>query len=354
MNDKKRILLGMSGGVDSSTAIILLKEMGYEVIGLTFNQQTNSDPENLTFLNDAKNAADSLNIKHHIIDISKEFSNSVIKYFIEEYSRGRTPNPCAYCNPNLKFKVLLDYANKENIPLIATGHYAKINFDDQLQQNIISKAKDSTKDQTYFLWGLNPEQMSKIVFPLGNYLKSEIRDIAKRNNINVNSKPDSQEICFIPDNDYRKYLIENANFENKVQKGNFIFRGKIKGTHNGYPFYTVGQRKGLGLSHSEPLYVKSIDANENIINLETIDNISNNYLEAENVNLMINQPLQQEKIYNVKIRYRDQGNEAYCKIENNKLIVEFVNSKNSIAIGQSLVIYDGDMLIGGGIISYVK
>lgn len=344
----------MSGGVDSSVAIIILKELGYEVIGLTFIQHDNSKPENLLFLEDAKNVASTFGIKHHTLDIYKKFNDTVVKYFIKEYSNGRTPNPCAFCNPNIKFKVLMEIAKEENIPLIATGHYANIRYDEKYKQNIISKAKDPSKDQTYFLWGLTDDQVANTLFPLGNYLKSEIREIAVQNNISVKSKPDSQEICFIPDNDYRKFLIENEFFNKKFRKGNFIFREHIKGVHNGYPFYTVGQRKGLGLSHSEPLYIKSIDAKENNIYLETIDNISNNYLEAENINFVVKQPLQENKIYSAKIRYRDPGSEVYCRVENDKLIVEFLDPKNSIALGQSVVIYDGDILIGGGNICKVK
>ena len=350
-NNSKKVLLGMSGGVDSSAALLMLQEKGFEVIGLTFVQD-NTCSKSQQAAEDAALVAKRFNIEHHILDVANEFRGSVIQSFIDEYLRGRTPNPCAFCNRNMKFKVLLDFANKANINFIATGHYANIRFDENYKRYVIHKAKDEKKDQTYFLWGLTQEQLSRIIFPLGNLLKTEIREYATEHNIPVQNKPDSQEICFIPDNDYRKFLVDNV--ETKIEKpGDFMFRGQKKGRHNGFPFYTVGQRKGLGLSHSEPLFVKSIDPENNIINLETIDNIADSRIRASNINFIDESIIQADSEFIAKIRYRDPGTPAKCEIKDGKLFVEFLSPKNSIALGQSLVIYKDDDLLGGGVIDSI-
>lgn len=351
-NTKDKVVIGMSGGVDSSVAVLMLKNQGHEVVGLTFIQDETPKSKNAAL--DAKLVAEKLNIEHHIIDISKAFKDSVINYFIKEYLEGRTPNPCAYCNPNMKFKTLLDFADEQNIKYVATGHYAQINYSKEYDKYVISNAVDASKNQSYFLWGLTQEQMARLIFPLGKLLKTEIREFARENNIITQNKADSQEICFILDDDYRKFLTENV--DKPINKnGNFIFRGEKKGTHNGYPFYTVGQRKGLGLSHIEPLYVRSIDAKRNEIHLETKDNIADSNIIAHSVNLISHDCLSPEKEYLVKIRYRDAGTPAKCKLHDNGMLeVNLLTPKNSIALGQSLVIYEGDDMLGGGIIAQVS
>lgn len=352
MNKLDKVIIGMSGGVDSSVAVLLLQQQEYEVIGLTFVQDKTQKSQNAA--QDAKKVAEKLNIEHHIIDISEEFKASVIDYFIKEYLDGRTPNPCAFCNPNMKFKTLIDFADKHNIKYVATGHYAQISLSPKYNKYVISNAVDTAKNQSYFLWGLTQEQLSRLIFPLGKLLKTEIRELAREHNIITQNKADSQEICFILDDDYRKFLSENVK-KPINRKGNFIFRGEKKGTHDGYPFYTVGQRKGLGLSHSEPLYVRSIDAKNNAIHLETKDNIADSRIIAHSVNLISEDCLSPETEYLVKIRYRDAGTPAKCKILDNGLLeVNLLTPKNSIALGQSLVIYEGDDMLGGGIISEVS
>lgn len=352
MRNNKKVLLGMSGGVDSSVAIILLQEQGYEVEGLTFTQTKAPTDSNHKFVEDAANVASAFNIRHHIADISDDFRNIVIKNFIDEYMHGRTPNPCALCNPQIKFKILNDYAKRLDISYLATGHYAIVKHHPAINKYFLTQPRDIKKDQTYFLWRLTQEQLSKIIFPLGNYEKSEIREIAEHHNITVKDKPDSQEICFIPDNDYRKFLRENTN-KNLDNSGDFVLRDKKIGIHNGCAFYTVGQRKGLGLSYSEPLFVKSIDAKDNVIYLETSENIYNSRLIADSINMLKYDTLDEDKIYSVKIRYRDPGKPAKCKIIDDKLSIEFLEPKKSIAIGQSAVVYENDDIVCGGIIKSV-
>lgn len=350
----KRILLGMSGGVDSSAAAILLSKQGYEVIGLTIDMWKNpeDDPRhsdhNSTVL-EAKAVAQQLEIEHYSIKVHEEFECTVIKNFLNEYQSGRTPNPCVVCNREIKWKYLLIEAEKHNCDFIASGHYARIkkhgnNF-------FIRKAKDQKKDQSYFLWNLPKNILKKIIFPLGDYEKKEVKQIAHMNGFtSLSQKKESQEICFIHDNDYRKFINQNVPDTTPVQ-GNFILEnGKIVGKHKGISFYTLGQRKGLNVALGEPMYVKKIDTETNEITLVPREGAYESKLTAKNINLFLS--LDDHKKYSVKTKIRYKSHESQSKIikEKDTLHVEFKEKVFAITPGQSAVFYRDDLVIGGGII----
>src|SRR6056297_1960065 len=272
---KKRVLLGMSGGIDSSLAAILLIEQGYDVVGLTMKMWDNieKDPRHKNdgahatdSVHEAKAVAEQLNIEHYTENIVHEFNQTVVCNFIDEYLNGKTPNPCVLCNTKIKWNILLRKAKELNCEYIATGHYAQIIKSYSGYQ--LKRAKDKKKDQSYFLWGLTQDILKKSLLPLGKFTKDEIRKMAaKKGFVKLAQKKESQEICFIPDNDYRKYLKTNApEIAQKVGPGNFIsINGEYLGKHEGYPFYTIGQRKGLKIALGEPMYVLKINAKTNEI-----------------------------------------------------------------------------------------
>lgn len=362
MHKKKRVLVAMSGGVDSSVAAALLLEQGFEVIGLTISTHKLEDDcrpvENkksccsYTGSIDAYRVCQILGIEHKMIDLTETFKNTVISNFIEEYLHGRTPNPCVECNTKIKWGPFLTKANEFGAEYLATGHYAKILKNDNNDRYFIRKGVDKSKDQSYALWGLSQEQLARTIFPLAEYTKQEVREIAKKYNLPVFNKIESQDICFIPNNDYHSFIEKQVpEINEKMSSGNIIFRGKIIGKHKGFPFYTVGQRKGLGISFSEPLYVRKINAQDNIIEVDTIDETYDNGLIGENVNLMKYNELDATIVFSVKIRYNDKGKPAYCRIlENGLLQVDFIEKRRAVAPGQSVVIYEGEDVVGGAII----
>lgn len=337
----KRVLIGMSGGVDSSVAAILLKNQGYEVIGATM-VLFDSDNQNVI---EAKKICELLNIEHHTIDLKKEFKEKVINNFIETYINGKTPNPCIECNKYFKFGYLFDKAKELNCDFIATGHYAKIENGKLLKSDVVEK------DQTYFLYKINKNVLNHIIFPLEKYKnKSEIREIAEAYNLPVKDKKDSQEICFIPNNDYTSYLEQNI--DTLPPKGNFILKdGTVIGKHKGIMYYTIGQRKGLGISYHKPLYVTKIDKINNTIILGDEIDLYNKELIANNINLLV------EKLPNnltAKVRYR--SNCSTCNVElinENEMKIEFNEPQKSITPGQSVVLYHDNQCIGGGIIKEI-
>ena len=361
-DNKEKVLIGMSGGVDSSVAVGLMQEMGYSPSGLTITpfkiddackiEEGSKSCCNKQSLIDAIDMAEQFGINHYLAEMTEQFENSVVKNFVSEYLSGRTPNPCVICNPTIKWKALLDKANELGINYIATGHYAQIRYDEALNRKVLCKAKDQAKDQTYFLWRLSKDDIQRTIFPLGNLTKSETRELAAKYNLIVKNKPDSQEVCFIPNDDYREFLSRYLK-QDLEQPGDFLFRGKVIGRHRGYPFYTVGQRKGLGLSHPEPLYVKAIDSVTNVVELETKDNLASTIVYASDVVLSKYDSIPDNSEFIVKIRYRDPGTLALCSMDGNNLRIELLEPKNSIALGQSLVMYEGDDLVGGGIIDKV-
>ena len=361
MEKNSRVLVGMSGGVDSSVTAALLIDMGYEVIGVTiapFNlgkEYTEHYQAKSCFkkssIEDARKVCDSLKIEHLVVDYSETFHQNVAEYFLEEYLAGRTPNPCVQCNPIIKWGKLLETANELGCYYISTGHYANIIEDNG--NYFLEKATDTTKDQTYFLWKLTNDKLKRTLFPLGKYNKTETRKIARDKNLSVFNKAESQEVCFIPDNDYRNYLeLMTKDKQNLPGEGNVIFMNKVLGTHSGYPFYTIGQRKGLGVTYKEPLYVKKIVPESNEVIVGRHGELFNNGLIAGNINLRVSIDFfaKPTNLF-VKVRYKDPGCMAICSIiEEDKLKIEFPDQIRAITPGQSVVIYKENRLIAGGII----
>jgi tRNA-uridine 2-sulfurtransferase len=353
----------MSGGVDSSVAAALLKDQGYKVIGLTLtpikftNDCYKKDFEKscCTYQSmiDAANICEKLNIEHYLIDSSEFFQKNIIDNFVSEYLLGRTPNPCALCNPIIKWGELLKKADSLGAKYIATGHYARIRCDEVSRKSILSKGIDKNKDQSYFLWKLSQQQVARTICPLGDLTKEATRALAKKMELPVFNKVDSQEICFVRDNDYRSYLKENVpDINSNIGEGDIILDGKVIGRHKGYPFYTIGQRRGLGISYTEPLFVKKINPETNTVEVCVDEGLLSDHLFADDINLIHLDSIESQKEFTVKIRYRDKGVKALCSIDaEGKLQVLFNEMRRAIAPGQSVVLYDGDDLIGGGIIS---
>ncbi len=337
----KRVLIGMSGGVDSSVATYLLKKEGYDVIGVTMVLFLKEED---TSIIDAKNVCQMLGIKHYVIDLKKEFKHYVINNFITSYKDGKTPNPCVMCNQYIKFGLLWEKAKELNCDYIATGHYAAI------KDNHLCKI-DSLKDQSYFLYRINKDLLSHIVFPLSTYRdKEEIRSIANHIGLVTANKKDSQDICFIDKDGYASFLEKHM--DTLPDKGNFVLRnGKILGQHKGLMYYTIGQRKGLGISYAYPLYVIEIDSTTNSIVLGKEEELYHSIIEIKDVHLLVEKlPVKATG----KIRYKSPL-EA-CRIESideEHLKIIFDKPVKSATLGQSLVLYDNDICLGGGIIEKV-
>ncbi|MEE4197593.1 MAG: tRNA 2-thiouridine(34) synthase MnmA [Bacteroidales bacterium] len=358
--NKKKVLLGMSGGIDSSLAALLLLEQGYDVVGLTMQMwdDVENDPRHhdqgsssTDSIHEAKAVADQLNIPHHTENIVDEFNQTVVCNFVNEYLNGKTPNPCVLCNTQIKWKVLQRKAKALNCDYIATGHYAQIVKSDT--GFLLKRAKDQKKDQSYFLWGLAPEILKKIILPLGQYTKDQIRKMAAENGfVKLAQQKESQEICFIPDNDYRSYLRKNVpGIEQKIGPGDFISTdGKILGQHEGYPFYTIGQRKGLKIALGKPMYVLNINARNNEIVLGKRSELYQKELRVKNFNLMAPIPPDQAVEVITKVRYKSEGIRSTLKMEGSTIRIHFRNEVFAITPGQSAVFYANDILLGGGII----
>jgi len=358
MSKNGRILVAMSGGLDSTVAAILFAEQGYEVIGVTmktwdYQNSGGSKKEtgccSLDSINDARSIAVKHGIHHMILDIRDEFGGFVIDNFIEEYLAGRTPNPCVLCNTHIKWEALLKRANQLDCEFIATGHYAQVrNENDRF---VISKGLDDNKDQSYVLWGLTQQSLARTRFPLGQFRKTEIRQMAiDMGYEELAKKSESYEICFVPDNDYRGFLKRKVDgLEEKVDGGNFITRdGKILGKHRGYPFYTIGQRKGLEIAVGEPLFVLEIIPETNTVVLGRENELRQKGMWVRGLNMIkydsINEPFEAV----TKIRYKDSGTISMIEQVDNRMKVIFNDEVKAIAPGQSAVFYDGNDVIGGG------
>lgn len=344
---KKKVIVAMSGGVDSSLTAALLLEKNFEVIGVTMKLEDGKSRE----IEDAASVAEHLGIKFHVIDLREDFRKFVVNYFVDEYLNGKTPNPCIRCNREIKFGKLFEFATSIGADFLATGHYARIIFEDGRFK--LKKAVDAKKDQSYVLYNLTAEKLAKIILPLGDFSKSEVRNLAEKKNLPVAHKADSQEICFVPNDDYKNFLHNFAPNSDAFQCGKIIdTSGKILGKHSGFANYTIGQRKGLGISAENPLYVLKIDAeNKKIIVGKNDETFSKNLL-AKNIHWIY--PPDFSKFFDAKIRYGFKT--AKCKIfdEKNFLRVEFLESQRAITPGQSIVFYDGDEVIGGAIIEEVE
>lgn len=357
---KGRVLMAMSGGVDSSVAALLLREQGYQIIGITmkvWEYDTANTPDketgccSLDSINDARELAVKNGFPHYTIDLQKEFQ-VVVNDFISEYLAGRTPNPCVLCNTKIKWQALLERADQLQCQYIATGHYARLRK--QGERYIISKGVDDVKDQSYMLWGLSQENLQRTLFPLGTYQKSEIKRIAMQHGFdNLAHKRESYEICFIPDDDYRGFLRRrNKGLDKKLEGGAFVdTSGKILGYHKGYPFYTIGQRKGLNVAVGHPLYVLRIDAKTNTVVLGKKEELAENEISVRNCNLIKYNNLTENFKAVTKIRYKDAGTESQLQqAENNTIKVKFSAPVSGVAPGQSAVFYQGNDVVGGGII----
>jgi tRNA-uridine 2-sulfurtransferase len=361
-NKNKTVVVAMSGGVDSSVASALLKDEGYNLIGVTMKTWGFDDfPEkdsgccSLETIYNAKNVSEQLGFHHYTLDFTERFNETVITNFIDEYMKGKTPNPCVLCNKVIKWGALLEKAESLGADFIATGHYAKLNHNEKTNRFNIQVSEDKNKDQTYALWRLSQFALSKSLFPLGNYNKTQIREIAKKTNLKSAETPDSQEICFVPDNDYRQLLqIRIPDVISKFNNGDIIYKDKPIGKHKGFAFYTIGQRKGLNISLGKPVYVSKIDAERNIVFVDDEEKLYNTGFIANEINLMLTEKIDKPVKAKVKIRYKDEGSDAVVEqIDSDKIKVIFDKPKKSITPGQSAVFYIGVDVLGGGIIDEV-
>ncbi len=356
--EKKRVVVGMSGGVDSSVAAYLLREAGYEVIGATMQiwqeetreiQEENGGCCGLDAVEDARRVASMLGIPYYVMNFRQEFQKQVIDYFMEEYLRGRTPNPCIACNRYVKWESLLQRSLEIGADYIATGHYARV---EQLPNGrySIRKSKTAAKDQTYALYNLTQGQLRHTLMPVGAYTKEEIRKIAEEIGLRVAHKPDSMEICFVPDGDYAGFISKNSG--RQIPEGNFVTAdGTIVGRHKGITHYTVGQRKGLGLSMGRPVFVTEIRPDTNEVVVGDSAEVFSKKLLCDRLNFMGIADLDEELEVTAKIRYNHSGAKAVVRrLEDDLAEVEFEEPVRAVTPGQAVVFYDGEYVLGGGTI----
>ncbi|PKM96384.1 MAG: tRNA 2-thiouridine(34) synthase MnmA [Firmicutes bacterium HGW-Firmicutes-1] len=356
--NKNKVVVGMSGGVDSSVAAYLLKEQGYDVVGVTMQIWQDEDQEaveenggccGLSAVDDARRVANALSIPYYVMNFKKEFSEHVIEYFVNEYIEGRTPNPCIACNRYVKWESLLQRSLSIGADYIATGHYAQIV---KLENGRYALKKSATlaKDQTYALYNLTQEQLKRTLMPVGAYTKEEVRILAEKINLRIANKPDSQEICFIPDNNYGRFLEEYTG--KKFEPGNFITTdGKVIGQHNGIIHYTVGQRKGLGLNLGKPGFVVEIRPETNEVVIGENEDVFSKRLLANNLNFMSIESIEGEVELEAKIRYSHQPAKCLIKmVAEDKIECIFEQPQRAVTPGQAIVFYDGDLVVGGGTI----
>jgi tRNA-specific 2-thiouridylase len=329
---------------------ITIKTYKYEDVG--GNVANDSSCCSLDGINDARRICQILGIPHYIVDFTESFKKNVIDYFVEDYLAGNTPNPCTRCNRTIKWGEMLKKADALGAEFIAMGHYAQVFKNEETGRYNLRRGKDQRKDQSYMLWGLTQEQLSRTIFPLADMTKEEARVIAERFKLPIAGKQESYEICFIADNDYNRFLKARLpELEEKVAGGDILLKGKKIGDHDGYPFYTIGQRKGLGVSYSEPLYVLNVLPETNTVEVGLENELYHSGLLAHSVNLIQYETLTEPKLLTAKIRYKDKGSEAWCSMtEDGLLKLEFLEPRSAITPGQSLVLYDGDDVIGGAVI----
>jgi tRNA-specific 2-thiouridylase len=361
MNRKRnRVVVAMSGGVDSSLAAALLQEQGYEVIGITMNlfslPKEYCRSEQLRSccgwraVEDANRVAHTLGISHYVADFRKPFEKRVIADFCEEYARGRTPNPCLRCNQYIKFETLVDRAKKLKADYIATGHHARIEHDSKTGRYFLKKGKDKKKDQSYFLYPMTQDQLSRTLMPIGDFTKEKVRERARKFDLPVAQRPESQEICFVPDKDYPGFL--RSRIPEAFRSGPIVdLKDRVLGQHKGIGHYTIGQRRGLGIAAPHPLYVLSIQSDKNTLVVGTNEQLYEKTLGATRVNLISIDRIERTLSVKAKIRYKHQEAKALLTpLNSDQILVEFEKPQRAITPGQAVVFYDRDVVVGGGII----
>lgn len=360
---KKKVAVAMSGGVDSSVAAALLKQQGYEVIGLTmklvsFPPEVCLDEQwrsccGWQAVEDAHRVCLELGIVHYEIDLRKEFEEFVIEDFCQEYLQGRTPNPCIRCNEFIKFKALWERAKNLEVDYLATGHHARLEFDERRGRFLLKRGRDKAKDQSYFLYSLTQEQLKRTLFPVGQYTKNQIRHLARKFGLHVADRKESQEICFVLDGDYVSFI--RARKPESFRPGPILDRsGRQLGEHPGIAYFTIGQRRGMRLAWKKPLYVMAIDPARNAIIVGEEKDLLKKRLLAIKVNLIALEQLSSPIEVTAKIRYKhDEAKAIVSPVDKETVVVEFKEPQRAITPGQSVVFYQGDMVVGGGIIYQV-
>ena len=347
-NEEKKVLLGMSGGVDSSVSALLLKNEGFEVVGVTMELFAGSSCCNINTYLDAKNVCKSIGIPHFTIDYKNEFKKYVIDDFINCYKNCKTPNPCIECNKFMKFGLMYEKAKELGCNYIATGHYAKTEYSEKYGRWVLKKSNAGKKDQSYVLWNIPKDLIEHVLFPLADFeTKDEIRAIARENNLKVANKPDSEDICFVPDGNYKKFLENNSDI--KPKNGNIVnSKGEVLGIHSGLYNYTIGQRKGLGISYKVPLFVIGFNPSKNEVIVGEECELFTKQAYVKDINLLLFDRIEEELEVDVKTRYSSKMAKATIIQEDDIIKINFKEPQRAVTPGQSAVFYIDDIVVGGG------